>query len=38
MQSNIPSLGNQTPYSLVGTEEGRRQILRVLLKIENGVY
>ncbi len=38
MQSNIPSLGNQTPYALIQTEEGCNQVLRVLLKIEHGVY
>ena len=38
MRSNIPSLGNQTPYALMQTEEGRLQVERVLLKIEHGVY
>lgn len=38
MQSNIPSLGNQTPYALMTTEEGRKRVERVLLKIEHGVY
>jgi uncharacterized protein (DUF2384 family) len=38
MQTNIPSLGNQTPYTLLKTEDGRRQVERVLLKIEHGVY
>ena len=38
MQSKIPSLGNQTPYALIQTENGRRQVSRVLLKIEHGVY
>jgi hypothetical protein len=38
MRSRIPSLGNQTPYSLVKTEDGRNQVERVLLKIEHGVY
>jgi uncharacterized protein (DUF2384 family) len=38
MQSKIPSLGNQTPYALLQTEDGRRQVERVLLKIEHGVY
>jgi hypothetical protein len=37
MRSKIPSLGNQTPYALLQTEHGRRQVERVLLKIENGV-
>ena len=38
MRSQIPSLGNQTPYELLQTEDGRRQVGRVLLKIEHGVY
>lgn len=38
MRSRIPSLGNQTPYELMQTEDGRRQVERVLLKIEHGVY
>lgn len=38
MRSSIPSLGNQTPYTLVQTEAGRNQVERVLLKIEHGVY
>ena len=38
LQSKVPSLANQTPYALIQTEEGRNQVLRVLLKIEHGVY
>lgn len=38
MRSSIPSLGNQTPYTLMKTEDGRNQVERVLLKIEHGVY
>jgi uncharacterized protein (DUF2384 family) len=38
MRSQIPSLGNQTPYALIQTEHGRKQVERVLLKIEHGVY
>lgn len=38
MQSEIPSLGNQTSYALIQTEDGRSQIECVLLKIEHGVY
>jgi hypothetical protein len=38
MRSKIPSLGNQTPYTLLKTEDGRKQVERVLLKIEHGVY
>ncbi|MFN0102531.1 MAG: antitoxin Xre/MbcA/ParS toxin-binding domain-containing protein [Bryobacteraceae bacterium] len=38
MRSEIPSLGNQTPYALMQTEDGRRRVERVLLKIGHGVY
>ena len=38
MGSGIPSLGNQAPYALIKTEDGRNQIERVLMKIEHGVY
>jgi uncharacterized protein (DUF2384 family) len=38
MRTRIPSLGNQTPYALIQTEDGRKQVERVLLKIEHGVY
>ena len=38
LQSQIPSLNNQTPYALMQTEEGRKQVERVLLRIEHGVY
>ena len=38
MQSTIPSLGNQTPYTLIKTEDGRNQMERTLMKIEHGVY
>ncbi len=38
MRSKIPSLDNQTPYALMQTEDGRRQVERVLLKIQHGVY
>jgi uncharacterized protein (DUF2384 family) len=38
MRTRIPSLGNQTPYVLIQTEDGRKQVDRVLLKIEHGVY
>lgn len=38
VRSRIPSLGNHTPYELMQTEEGRRQVECVLLKIEHGVY
>jgi uncharacterized protein (DUF2384 family) len=38
MQSNVPSLGGETPYRLMQTPEGRCQVERVLLMIEHGVY
>jgi hypothetical protein len=38
LQSRIPSLDNQIPYTLIKTEDGRSQVERVLLKIEHGVY
>lgn len=38
MRRKIPSLGNQTPYTLIKTEDGRSQVERVLCKIEHGVY
>lgn len=38
LRSRIPSLGGKTPYQLLQTEDGRRQIERVLQMIENGVY
>lgn len=38
MRSQIPSLGNQTPYALLQTEDGCKQVERVLLEIEHGVY
>jgi uncharacterized protein (DUF2384 family) len=38
MESRIPSLDHQTPYTLIKTEDGRSQVERVLLKIEHGVY
>ena len=38
MTSQIPSLGNVTPYQLIKTRTGRKQVEQVLLKIEHGVY
>jgi hypothetical protein len=38
MRSEIPSLGDRTPYALIKTVDGRSQVERVLLKIEHGVY
>jgi uncharacterized protein (DUF2384 family) len=38
MQTPVPSLNGQTPYSLMGTEEGRKQVETALVRIEHGVY
>lgn len=38
MESRIPSLDNQSPYDLIQTKDGRKQVERVLLQIEHGVY
>ncbi len=38
MQTPVPSLKGQTPYSLMGTEEGRKQVEAALGRIEHGVY
>jgi hypothetical protein len=38
MRSEIPSLGNRTPYTLIKSQDGRNQVERVLTKIEHGVY
>jgi len=38
MQTPIPALGGQTPYSLLGSEEGRKQVATVLGRIEHGIY
>jgi uncharacterized protein (DUF2384 family) len=38
MNTPIPALGDRTPYSLMGSEEGRRQVEQVLGRIEHGVY
>jgi len=38
LKSRIPSLGNRTPYELIQNDDGRKQVERVLLQIEHGVY
>jgi hypothetical protein len=38
LQTPVPSLNGQTPYSLLGSPEGREQVETVLGRIENGVY
>lgn len=38
MRTPVLSLDGQTPYSLMQTEEGRKQMDAVLTRIEHGVY
>jgi putative toxin-antitoxin system antitoxin component (TIGR02293 family) len=38
MQTPVPALGGQTPYSLLESEEGRKQVATVLGRIEHGIY
>lgn len=38
MQKPIPSLSGRIPYSLLGSEEGRKEVSAVLGRIEHGVY
>ena len=38
MRTPVPSLNGQPPYSLMGTEEGRKQVEASLIRIEHGVY
>jgi hypothetical protein len=38
MQTPIPALRGQTPYSRLESEEGRKQVATVLGRIEHGVY
>ena len=38
MQTPIPALNGQTPYTLLESEEGRKQINAVLGRIDHGVY
>lgn len=38
MQTSIASLGGRTPYSLLGSKQGRKRVDAVLGRIEHGVY
>jgi hypothetical protein len=38
MKTALPSLRGQTPYSLMNSEEGRKQVEVVLGRIEHGIY
>jgi uncharacterized protein (DUF2384 family) len=38
MQTPLSALGGRTPYSLLGSEEGRKQVEILLGRIEHGVY
>ncbi len=38
MQTSIPALRGRTPYSLLDSEDGRKQVEIVLGRIEHGVY
>jgi uncharacterized protein (DUF2384 family) len=38
MQTSLPALRGQTPYSLLAFENGRKQVETVLWRIEHGVY
>jgi len=38
MKTSLPALRGQTPYSLMQSEEGRKQVETVLAQIEHGIY
>ena len=38
MNTRVPSLNGQTPLSLMGTEQGRKQVETVLGRIEHGIF
>ena len=38
MNTCIPALHGQTPYSLINSEGGRKQVEEVLGRIEHGIY
>ncbi len=38
MQTPVPALDGHTPYALMQSEEGRKQVDSVLGRIEHGVY
>lgn len=38
MQTSVPALRGRTPYSLMDSEEGRKQVEIELGRIEHGIY
>jgi hypothetical protein len=38
MQMPVPSLNNETPYSLFGTEDGRKRVGDTLTAMEHGIF
>nr|WP_302474469.1 MbcA/ParS/Xre antitoxin family protein [Roseococcus sp. MDT2-1-1] len=38
MQRPVPALGNRTPLSFMGTEEGRDLVKQILLRMQSGAY
>jgi|SRR5579884_2621026 len=38
MSSPVEALGGKTPYSLLGSQAGRKQVATALGRIEHGVY
>ena len=36
--TEVPALGNVTPWSLLDTEPGTREVETILLRIEHGIY
>jgi uncharacterized protein (DUF2384 family) len=38
IQTPVPALNGHTPYTLMQSEEGRKQVDAVLGRIEHGVY
>ncbi len=37
-QTEVPALGNITPWSLLDTEPGAREVETLLMRIEHGIY
>lgn len=38
MKSPLPALHGKTPYSVMGSEDGRKQVATILGRIEHGIY
>ena len=38
IQTPVPALNGETPYALMQSEEGRKQVDAILSRIEHGVY